>query len=111
MLNNKIFVIGGNGLLGSCFKKVFPKKTFSVGRNPKNDYVIDKNIFVTLDKISSQGDLIIHSAWDINLKKWEQNKYIENYFINFSEQIFSFCKMNNIRCIFISVSRITCFYI
>ena len=106
MLNNKIFVIGGNGLLGSCFKKVFPLITFSIGRNPKNDYVIDKNIFFTLEKICSPGDLIIHSAWDINLKKWEENQYIENYFIKFSENIFSFSQRKNIKCIFISTDQV-----
>ncbi len=106
MLKNKIFVIGGNGLLGSCFKKVFPLITFSVGRNLKNDYVIDKNIFVTLEKICSPGDLIIHSAWDINLKKWEENHFIENYFINFSENIFSFSQKRNIKCIFISTDQV-----
>ena len=94
------------GFWGPALKKFFPLITFSVGRNPNNDYIIDKNIFFTLKKISAPGDLIIHSAWDINLKKWEENEYIENYFINFSEKIFSFCKMNNIKCIFISTDQV-----
>ena len=96
-MNNKIIVIGGSGLLGSCFKKVFKKKVLSLGRSKSNDFVIEDNIFNTLEKASNLEDLIVHTAWDINLQNWESNNYLKDYFIDFSKSIFTFSESRKIK--------------
>ena len=106
MINNKILIIGGSGLLGSCFKKAFPKKAFSVGRSQINDFVIKDNIVNTLEEVSSPNDLIVHSAWDINLQNWELDKNLRGYFKNFSKKIFNFSKTRKVKCIFISSDQV-----
>ena len=106
MTINKILIIGGSGLLGSCFKKKFPQKSFSIGRSINNDFVIKKNIQETLNNIANPNDLIIHAAWDINLRNWESNNNLENYFKEFSNDIFEFSNSSKINCIFISTDQV-----
>ena len=103
---NRVIVLGGSGLLGSCFKHIFKDKVIRVGRNKSNDIVINKDIINTLDSITQRNDLIVNASWDIRLREWENNLKLSREFKIFSEKIFQFCKRKNISSIFISSDQV-----
>ena len=92
MSKNRIFIIGGSGLLGSCFKKIFPENSFSIGRSEENDFVINNDVINSFEDLITSNDLIVHSAWDINLINWERDNKLEDHFKSLSRNIFSFSK-------------------
>lgn len=106
MSKNRIFIIGGSGLLGSCFKKIFPENSFSIGRSEENDFVINNDVINSFEDLITSNDLIVHSAWDINLINWERDNKLEDHFKSFSRNIFSFSKKRKIKCIFISTDQV-----
>jgi len=104
---NRILVIGGSGLFGSCLKKIYQERVITIGRSLKNEVVLDyENIQESLKEIVQKEDLIIHAAWEINLKKWQINTTIPNKILTFSEELFSCCKKLDISFIFISSDQV-----
>ena len=91
---------------GSCFKKVFPENSFSIGRSKDNDYLINNNVLNSFEDLIPPNDLIVHSAWDINLINWERDNKLDFYFKTLSRNIFSFSKKRKIKCIFISTDQV-----
>jgi len=103
----RVLIIGGSGLLGSCFKKYCRKKVISIGRNKNNDLVINsENIENKLKDIVKSEDVVVHAAWETKLLQWEQNKLLAKELFDFSEKIFSFSKKLKLPFVFISSDQV-----
>lgn len=105
-----IFISGASGLLGSNLKKNLKNNHIYLGFNKKKKLLKNEVIcnpkginklfkFLKIKKIN----IFIHCAGLTNVEFCEKNKLkTYNINVNFTKKIAIFCKMNNIKIIFIS---------
>jgi dTDP-4-dehydrorhamnose reductase len=100
----KYFLVGGSGLLGSCFRRYSHKNLVVVGRSACCDIRSSiKCADSTLDKMA-YGDVLIHMAWPTVLPFCESHDLSQ--LVHDSQLLFQKCRSRNIHFIFISTDQV-----
>ena len=100
-----VYLLGGSGLLGSCFRKYSSNKIVSVGRaKSDNDIIIDRFTEDAFLNLIRPGDSVVHMAWPTNLSLCE----IFDFSILYEEsgKLFKYCQKRDIPFIYISSDQV-----